>query len=350
MGRASAPAPVYDPEAAKRQEEANKAMLEQQAHEWRVELNNEGVTAYKSGNWDLAIARFTTAVQYEPNNPLFKTNLNNALAAKKNDDAQKAADAEHSRQNAAAMDRMGKVMGTLNFDGGPEASNAVAPGLDFTSSVGAANASGLATYPPHGDPRIVDARNLPPAVSADIDRSIKKAYPNAPPDVIERLKKGFTAVENRDWKVAKAWFQDALKRDPTNEGLQRFVALAEDPADLKALHAPAAPEHKPTTRAERAAAAAIKPYEPKPSDEEISHFFKQFRAGKEQAPTDAVRKHVLSLSKEEFKYQLALQLPEDQDTQHLFDQKPDAALQLPVPADVEFLFRPDDQPKAKGAK
>jgi hypothetical protein len=32
---------------------------------------------------------------------------------------------------------------------------------------------------------------------------------------------------DRDWKVAKAWFEEALNRDPGNADLKRLVALAD---------------------------------------------------------------------------------------------------------------------------
>ena len=38
---------------------------------------------------------------------------------------------------------------------------------------------------------------------------------------------------DRDWKVAKAWFEDALNRDPNNAGLKRLVAFVDQPPDGK---------------------------------------------------------------------------------------------------------------------
>jgi hypothetical protein len=62
-----------------------------------------------------------------------------------------------------------------------------------------------------------------------LDNAIASAYSSAPPGVSDRVRKGFQAVMERDWKVAKAWFQDALKRDPNNAGLKRLVTLTDVP-------------------------------------------------------------------------------------------------------------------------
>lgn len=79
------------------------------------------------------------------------------------------------------------------------------------------------------DPVVVDARNVPSGLPKDLDNAIANAYASAPPGVSDRVCKGFQAVMERDWKVAKAWFQDALNRDPTNAGLKRLVALTDSP-------------------------------------------------------------------------------------------------------------------------
>ena len=80
---------------------------------------------------------------------------------------------------------------------------------------------------PHTDTSVVDARNVPSGLPKALDSAITTAYASAPPGVSDRVRKGFQAVMDRDWKVAKAWFQDALNRDPNNAGLKRLVALAD---------------------------------------------------------------------------------------------------------------------------
>ena len=77
-----------------------------------------------------------------------------------------------------------------------------------------------------GDPMVVDARNVPSGLWQGMDSAIATAYSDAPPGVSDRVRKGFQAIMDRDWKVAQAWFEDALIRDPDNAGLKRLVALA----------------------------------------------------------------------------------------------------------------------------
>jgi len=335
-GRSSAPA--YDPQAAA----ARAAAL---AERQGLAHNQTGVDYYNRGDFESAIKFFENSLLYTPGDPTYTQNLVNARQALRNAKDQEAARQENLRQNAAAVERMGQVTGTLNFDGGTGGTSpGTVGGLDFMAAIPSTGAAGAAgaqvAYPPHGDPRIVDARNLPPAVSKDIDRAIKGAYPNASPEVVERLKKAFTAVENRDWKVAKAWFQDALKRDPTNAGLQRFVILTQDPADLKKVQAPPAPP-PPLVR-------PIKPPPaPKAPNNDIMQFFKNFRDGVQQNPKPEVREFVLSLSPDSFKYLLVLQLPEERDIAFLFDTTPAAALQLPMDEDLAFLFDPPTAPAPK---
>ena len=80
---------------------------------------------------------------------------------------------------------------------------------------------------PNADTSVVDARNVPSGLPKALDNAIASAYSSAPPGVSERVRKGFQAVMARDWKVAKAWFQDALNRDPNNAGLKRLVVLTD---------------------------------------------------------------------------------------------------------------------------
>ena len=86
---------------------------------------------------------------------------------------------------------------------------------------------------PFSDPSVVDARNVPSGLSKSVEHAIATAYANAPAGVSDRVRKGFQAVADRDWKVAKAWFEDALTRDPGNANLKRFVALVDQTSDRK---------------------------------------------------------------------------------------------------------------------
>jgi len=78
-----------------------------------------------------------------------------------------------------------------------------------------------------GDPMIVDAQNVPSGLPKSVDDAIASGYTSAPPGVGDRVRKGFQAIATHDWKLAKAWFEDALNHDPDNAGLKRLVELAD---------------------------------------------------------------------------------------------------------------------------
>lgn len=96
-------------------------------------------------------------------------------------------------------------------------------------TVAVANTTPVNLTLPNTDPMVVDARNVPSGLWQGMDSAIATAYSDAPPGVSDRVRKGFQAVMDRDWKVAKAWFEDALNRDPDNAGLKRLVALTQPP-------------------------------------------------------------------------------------------------------------------------
>ena len=85
------------------------------------------------------------------------------------------------------------------------------------------------------DAQAVDARNVPSGLPKSVEDAIASAYPDSPSGVSGRVRKGFEAVGTRDWKLAKAWFEDALNHDPANAGLKSFLELA-DYTDKHAQH------------------------------------------------------------------------------------------------------------------
>jgi hypothetical protein len=138
---------------------------------------------------------------------------------------------------------------------------------------------------PLDDTAVVDARNVPSGLPKFVDEAIASGYSGAPPGVGDRVRKGFQAVSAHDWKVARAWFQDALDHDPANAGLKRLAELAD---------------------------------------------FTLERTSQNKVATSSASG--------------ALQLPESSDMQFLFPEEKrqsaqsSAALQLPKEADLEFLF------------
>lgn len=311
---ASGGRPVYDTDMARRKQEAATAQAEERRRQMIIDTNNQGVRYHEQHDWVNAIIYYEAAIAADPDNVVFKENLKKAKESRQYDLDVESARQANLRNAAAASDRMKNVMERLSFDASQ--GSPVPPsegGLDFSASI-------PSTAPaPYGDPMVVDARNVPSGLPASIDRSIKSAYPEASPAVVDRLRKGFQAVEVRDWKAARAWFQDALQRDPKNPGLQRFVALATDPVDRQ-----------------QTTSAAKRPLSP--SDTEIAAFFTFFRdplKHRTYQPTEEVRTHVLSLSNDEFKRLLACQLPLD------------TVLQLPTEEDMILLFPGDDSASVK---
>jgi hypothetical protein len=76
------------------------------------------------------------------------------------------------------------------------------------------------------DAMVVDARNVPTGLPKNVEDSIP------PTPAGDRVRKGFQAVltvnwQQHDWKVALAWFQDALNHDPGNSGIKELVDLAQ---------------------------------------------------------------------------------------------------------------------------
>lgn len=97
-----------------------------------------------------------------------------------------------------------------------------ASGLKGAGSADSDDSSGLKTLPDvNTDPKLVNARNVP----TGLPKSVEAEIPDTPAGY--RVRKGFEAIQNHDWKVAMAWFQDALNHDPGNAGIQRLIDLAE---------------------------------------------------------------------------------------------------------------------------
>jgi len=240
--------------------------------------------------------------------------------------------AEEKRQKDAAfirdrdasanslMGSSGSAMNQLKGLSGADNSGLMSGGFDsggsgpkeLKGSDHAGQKTGAQPAPPSGDPMVVDARNVPSGLPKDLDRAIATAYASAPPGVSDRVRKGYQAVMERDWMAAKAWFQDALNRDPDNAGLKRMIVLSE--YSLR--------DRNPVTPRATSAAPAVK--KPAPGKAEIDEFFRNFREGRKFTPTDKVRNYVLSMSDEEFKNRMwksPLQLPQGSDTEYLFDLK-----------------------------
>ncbi len=82
-------------------------------------------------------------------------------------------------------------------------------------------------YPPNTNPMVVVTYNTNSGIPAATEKAIDIVFKNAPPGVIERVRKAFQSISGvrTDWPVAKAWLQEALLIDPGNQNLIKLIAL-----------------------------------------------------------------------------------------------------------------------------
>lgn len=208
-------------------------------------VNSEAIQFQNKGDWARAVTLFQEAANKDPSDPIIQQNLANAqrgLARVQEEQARLRAEA----QEKASAERMSKSIQDLarSFSAAPApvAGGSVGSGLDFDgrdavaspARGSAAGAGGgldftavVATAAPvHDDPRVVDARNVRSGLSPAVDTAIDGVFASAPPGVNDRVRKGFQAATVGDWKVAEAWFADALNRDPGNVALKNMLAAA----------------------------------------------------------------------------------------------------------------------------
>lgn len=199
-----------------------------------------GNLAQKRGDSEQALREYELANQNRPGAAVILNSLTilrgevatqqQAKAAEQQARAS-AARMQNSIQELAQSFNAAPPLGGLDFDGhnsGTAQGGGNSGGLDFIAAV-----TTRAADSPSGDPRLVDTRNVPSGLSKPVENAIAGAYRNAPPGVSDRVSKGFQAVADRDWKVAKAWFEEALIRDPGNANLKRLVELANQTPESK---------------------------------------------------------------------------------------------------------------------
>lgn len=311
----------------------NEVMRENLAQAEARVAAEKGLTCYQKGDFINAVAFCQEAVNknpYENNQTVYKDNLALAKIAL---DAQLTTNQNQLRDKAAAANMQQAInnyaqslnvapaaSGGLDFDGrnfvNPPTGNG--SGLDFISTSPAQGRSKPVGSLEFGDPAIVDARNVPSGLTKSMDYAIAQVY-NTVPGLSDRVRKGFQAVETKDWKVAKAWFQDALKLDPENKGLQNFIALCDYTPGIR-------PDKNATAQKIPVPAIAASTYVP--TSDEIEAFLENHRAlekGDFFIPNDAssfsykFHDYILSLNAEEFNKFLSIQLPIKEDMELMFD-------------------------------
>jgi len=88
---------------------------------------------------------------------------------------------------------------------------------------------------PSQNAMIVDACDPGTDLPKGIADAIEGVFKNSPRAVTDRVRKGFNAVMQRDWKLASVWLRDALSRESDNVRLRIFALLVEHdkkPSDL----------------------------------------------------------------------------------------------------------------------
>lgn len=137
--------------------------------------------------------------------------------------------AKEARFNQEKREALGELKGIANggnFESGLKGGGSTDSGLKDTSNP--SGSMGLKTLPDvNTDTRLVDARKVP----TGLPKSVEDSIPNTPAG--DRVRKGFQAIQAHDWKVALAWFQDALNHEPGDPSLKRLVDLARFTLDYR---------------------------------------------------------------------------------------------------------------------
>lgn len=82
------------------------------------------------------------------------------------------------------------------------------------------------------EPPTVDARHVPSGLPVFVEDS----FPHSPAG--DRERKAYQAIQAHDWNAAHAWFEDALKYAPGNDGIQRMIDMAQFMMDHKKTGTP----------------------------------------------------------------------------------------------------------------
>ncbi len=170
--------------------------------------NNKGIDAEHRGDYAAELDYFKQAYELY-HSDVYRKNIGIAQNEIAGDHQQQVTDTniKQTVQTFAQTLSAAPSSNALDFDG--QDSN--------TTSSNADKNSGL----DFGDPNVVDARNVPTGLPKEVENSI----PATPAG--NGVRKGLQAIQTHDWKVALAWFQDALNKQPGDPGLERLVDLAQ---------------------------------------------------------------------------------------------------------------------------
>lgn len=297
---------------------SNKKIAKQQRLTEAYEANEQGVKYFNNHDYANAVVFFQEALNKDKGEKVYQNNLitaNEQLQIQQQDQLRfqqqeqlriQQQQLQEQQNKAAALKMQQSIQAFMQTSNKVSSSG----GLDFdgnnstTADPNNSNRNNLQ----FGDPNLVDARNVPSGLPKATDDAITGAYKNAPPGVSDRVRKGFQAVMTKDWKAAKAWFQDALLLDPGNQGLQKFIALCDY-----------TPGNKPAANTSNNKKPVVVPGPNSPTKVEIDDFFNNFNAGIAFTPSEKVRKYVLAMPKEEFKKQLDIHFTIKQINEIMFE-------------------------------
>ncbi len=199
-----------------------------------VEFNKQGCDEFNKKNYLGALNFFEQAELAYPDDPTFEKNAITARKALIESDKRRQEEFNKSKQNA--LNEMKGISKSGDFDahsGLKDVSTSNSGLKDGLNDIGTTNSgliSGnlqnnsneLKTIPEvNTDPMVVDTRNVPTGLPKNVENSI----PNTPAG--NRVRKGLQSIMDNDWKVALAWFQDALNHQPGDPGFKRLVDLAQ---------------------------------------------------------------------------------------------------------------------------
>lgn len=272
-----------------------------------VELNNRAIKLFETGDWAGAIPMLEQALAKFPDDPIIQKNLTYARERLTQAQAERARIQAQERDLALARNIQGGIQnfaqtlnaapssGGLDFDGRAATGPSGTEGLDFAAVL----PTPVPVQPgcgPSRDSRVVDACNVPSGLPRDVEDAISGGYANTPPGVSDRVRKGAQAVMTKDWAVAKAWFQDALRLDPNNAALKRLVEITEYSSPERPAATPAAP--RPIVASE-----ITRP----PSEAELNEYFRKRDPGEpEPVRTKQMRLYIIGMPNEEFARRLGL--------------------------------------------
>lgn len=247
-----------DPISRRNLANAQEALQADRAQQQRLtdayNANERGNASLKKGDWAKAISSYQAALAKSPNDRIIRSNLARAQEALQTQRAEMEKERLAKQRDKAAAGKIQQIVqnfsesitpaqssGGLDFDG----RNSGSPpsgggGLDFISAAPAPGAAKPAAALEFGDPMVVNARNVPSGLPKSVDDAIPHTLPG------ERVRKGFEAIQADDWKVALAWFQDALNKEPGDPSLKRLVDLAQFTLDYRTRTQTSAVENNST--------------------------------------------------------------------------------------------------------